>query len=74
MNKNRPRLKNGFESERYTVEEARKAKILPVCARCGRKIWDDTLYEMPNGDLYHPDCMEEELARPTKDFYIGVEE
>lgn len=73
MNKNRPRVKNGYASERYT-DDSILAKILPVCERCGRKIWDDTLYEMPNGDLYHPDCMEEEFSRPTKDFYIGVEE
>lgn len=73
MNKNRPKLKNGFISDLYT-DDSGYVKILPVCERCGRKIRDDTLYEMPNGDLYHPDCAEEEFARPTKDFYMGVEE
>ena len=47
-------------------QEARLRKR-PICSHCGKHIQDERIWDI-NGELYHPDCAEEEFCKWTEDY------
>ena len=62
-------------SDNYEMWEAHEARIeaararFPVCSHCGERIFDEKLWDI-NGELYHPDCAEEQFFKFTEDYIL----
>ena len=53
--------------ERYEAEQERRLAMYPVCNSCGRRITDDTYFEI-NDKIYCEDCLNDEFGRSTDDY------
>lgn len=51
-------------NERKQEAQLRKR---PICSHCGKHIQDERIWDI-NGELYHPDCAEEEFCKWTEDY------
>lgn len=53
---------NRWDSEREAALEK-----LPICSECGRRINEDTYFDI-EGEYYHVKCFEKEHLKWTEDF------
>lgn len=54
----------------FMEKEAREDAWLrkrPTCSHCRKPIQDERIWDI-NGELYHPDCAEEEFCKWTEDY------
>lgn len=51
----------------YEARLDRECQKLPKCVYCGEPITDDECYEI-NGELYCPDCVNENFKKHTEDY------
>ena len=57
----------GRDFDRYDMAMARREARLPVCDKCGKRIHDETYFDI-NGDILCEDCMFDEYGRSTQDY------
>lgn len=56
--------------DQWGHHEARQTAWLqrrPVCSHCGKPIQDERLFDI-DGELYHPDCAEDQFLKYTEDY------
>ena len=59
---------DAYELWRYReLELERKLARCPICCHCGKRVQDETLFDI-NGNIYHEDCAIEEFRKYTEDY------
>ena len=56
----------------WEAHEARQTAWLrkrPICSHCGEPIQDERIWDI-NGQLFHPDCAEDEFCKWTEDYEL----
>ena len=60
---------NYSQWESYEAKKDAWLRSRPICSHCRKPIQDERLFDI-NGELYHPDCAEQEFLKYTEDYEI----
>ena len=53
--------------EAHERKQEAQLRKRPVCSHCRKHIQDERLFDI-EGELYHPDCAEEQFLKYTEDY------
>ena len=53
--------------EAHERKQEAQLRKRPICSHCGKRIQDERIWDI-SGELYHPDCAEEEFCKWTEDY------
>lgn len=59
--------------DRHCERQEREAAKYPKCSECGRRIFDDYLYEI-NGRILCESCAHDEYRKDTSDYMAVLED